>query len=149
MAFPRGGFAAGAAGISSPGGAYSYAATPAWAPGAGGYPQFYAGTFFIDTGYDDPVLWTTGVQAAEVYAARVYAASGVASPAPAAGTYTGKWRIAATPVWEAKFWATPHSNTTTQKRVLIQCDVYLSEPLSLSDGAFQRVDSVAWSLYRI
>ena len=31
--------------------------------------------FFIDTGDDDPVLWTTGVDAAELYGARVYAQS--------------------------------------------------------------------------
>lgn len=153
MAIPRGGFKSGAAGITAPGGAFSYLAPGSgvlWGdPGTGDYPQFYAGMFLIDTGYDDPVLWTAGVDCAEVYAARVYAKTGVASPSVPADTYLGKWNIAATPVWQSKFWALPTSNTNTQRRILIQCEVYLSEPVSIADGSYQRLDSVDWSLYRV
>lgn len=142
MAIPQGNFTNGGAGITSPGGAIAYQSGVA-------FPQYFAGTFFIDTGYDDPVLWTTGVDAAEVYGARVYIATDTHSPAQAAGTYLGKWNVVATPVWQAKHWAYPHSNTPKQKRLLIKCDVYLTEPVDTSAGAYQRGETCDWSLYRI
>lgn len=141
MAIPQGGFSAGAAGITSPGGAYAYSA-------GAGYPHYFAGQFFIDTGYDDPVLWTTGVDAAEVYGARVYAKTGTISPAPGASVYTGRWHIVAHPVWDAKFWTSP-TPVATQQRIFIRCDAYLLEPVSEADGSYQRLDSVDWSLYRV
>jgi hypothetical protein len=142
MAIPDGGFKGGAAGITPPGGGYSYLAGLL-------LPHYFAGIFFIDTGYDDPVLWTAGVQAAEVYGARVYATAGTIAPAQAAGVYTGKWHIEATPVWQSKFWVSPHGNTTTQKRILIKCECYLLEPVSTTASAWQRLESADWSLYRL
>jgi hypothetical protein len=142
MALPPGLFSLAGAGITSPGGAFSYS------PGLV-LPNYYGGTFFIDTGYDDPGAWTAGLEAAEIYGARVYGASGTHSPAQPAGTYTGKWQIVASPVWSSKFWATPHTNTTGQQRVLIQCDAWLAEPVDTGAGAYQRVETVAWTLYRL
>lgn len=142
MALPNGSFSLNAAGISGAGGAFTYDAGSV-------RPQYYAGTFFIDTGYDDPVVWTTGVDAAEVYQGRVYASSGTHFVGQPAGTYTGKWLIAATPVWTAKHWAVPHSNQMTQQRIWLKCDVYLTEPFSTSSGTWFRMDAVDWSLYRV
>lgn len=143
MALPEGGFVVGGAGITAPGGAYTYA-------GGATYPQYYAGTFFIDTGYDDPVTWTSGVDCAEVYGGRVYAVTSTnVVGSPEAGTYLGKWDIAVTPVWEAKQWATPHSNTSLQRRVWLMCEVFYREPLSTASGNSYRLDSVNWSLYRL
>lgn len=141
MAIPQGGFLTSAAGITGPGGAYSYVA-------AAGYPHYFAGSFFIDTGYDDPVLWTTGVEAAEVYGARVYGATGIISPNPGGSVYVGKWNVVATPVWQDKFYTSPAPNQR-QQRILIRCDCYLLEPVSEVNGSYQRLDSVNWSLYRI
>lgn len=143
MAIPQGGFSLGAAGITSPGGAYAYGANSA-------FPHYFAGIFFIDTGYDDPVQWTTGVDAAEIYGARVYANSGTHSPAGApAGTYLGKWHLVAEPVWQSKFYVTPHANNIQQRRVLIRVDAYLLEPISEANNSYQRLDTVDWSLYRL
>jgi hypothetical protein len=142
MAIPQGNFTNGGAGITSPGGAIAYEAGV-------DFPQYFAGTFYIDTGYDDPVLWTTGVDAADVYGARVYIITSTHSPAQAAGTYIGSWNVVATPMWKAKHWALPHSNTPTQARVFIKCDCYVSEPVDKGAGAFQRAETDNWSLYRI
>lgn len=142
MAIPDGLFTLTGAGISSPGGAFSYLAGTVQA-------QYFAGHFFIDSGYDDPVIWTTGVDAAEVYGARVYGKTSTHSPAQAAGTFLGKWNIVATPMWQAKHWATPHSNVLTQARVIIKCEIYLSEPVDTTAGAYQRLETVDWSLYRV
>lgn len=141
MAIPKGGFKSAAAGVSYPGGAFSYLANI-------GFPLYFGGTFFIDTGYDDPVLWTEGVEAAEVYGARVYATLSSVSPAVAADTYLGKWSLIATPVWQSKHWALPTTNAF-QPRILIQCDAYLSEPVSEAANSWQRVTEVDWSLYRL
>ena len=142
MALPQGLFTLGGAGITSPGGAYTYDAGAV-------LPQYFAGSFFIDTGYDDPVTWTTGVEAAEVYGGRVYGATGTAIPAGSAGDYAGRWQLKVTPVWSSKFWFLPHSNTINQKRIYLMCDVYLMEPVSTADGAYQRLETVNWSLYRL
>lgn len=143
MALAQGAFMPGTAGITAPGGAYSYKSFVS-------YPQYYGGTFFIDTGYDDPVLWSTGVDAAEVYQARVYANSiSYFGGSAAATTYDGKWHVVPTPVWTARMWTPPHGNINTQNRILIACDVYLSEPLSLTNGSWQRLETVNWSLYRV
>lgn len=141
MAIGQGGFVQASSSPTGTG-SYSYAAGTTQS-------MFYAGTFFIDTGYDDPVLWTVGVDCAEVYAARVYANHGTVSPAQAPDTYLGKWNIVATPVWSTKFWGLPTTNTPIQKRVLIRCDVYLSEPVSNNAGDYQVLDTVDWSLYRV
>lgn len=141
MAIPNGAFdAVGTMGSGI--GTYSYQAGAA-------YPHYFAGTFFIDTGYDDPVIWTTGVDAAEVYAARVYGASGSIGPSASPGTFAGDWRIEASPVWVAKFYVTPAPAGSTQARILIKCDVYLASPVSTAAGAYQILNSVNWSLYRI
>jgi hypothetical protein len=142
MALPTGLFTMSGAGITASGGAYSYE------PGSV-LPNYFAGTFFIDTGYDDPGAWAAGLEAAEIYGARAYGASGTISPGLGAGTYTGKWQITASAVWSSKFWVTPHGNTIPQQRVFIKCDVWLAEPVSLSPGAWQRLESVDWTLYRL
>jgi hypothetical protein len=142
MAIPQGAFQLYPTGMGfTKGGAYGYLAGTVQS-------MYYAGTFFIDTGYDDPVTWTAGTECAEIYNARVYGASGNYNPSAGAGTYVGKWNINATPVWSSKFWQAPHSNTSGQQRVLIKCDVWLSEPVSTASGAWQRLDSVAWTLYK-
>lgn len=142
MALPQGLLTPGSAGITSPGGAFGYGAGIA-------LPNYYGGTFFIDTGYDDPGTWTPGLEAAEIYGARVYGASGTHSPAVGAGVYTGKWQIIATPVWSAKFWETPHTNQVGQQRVLIKCECWLAEPVSTAIDAYQRLETCAWTLYRL
>lgn len=142
MALPQGIFWLAGAGITSPGGAHSYAAGLV-------LPNYYAGTFFIDTGYDDPGSWTAGLEAAEVYGARVYGATGTHSPAEAAGVYTGKWQVIPTPVWSSKFWAFPHSNPIGQQRVLIKCECWLAEPVSTGIDAWQRMETCDWTLYRL
>lgn len=142
MALPDGLFTLGGAGITSPGGAFSYQDGLV-------LPNYMAGTFFIDTGYDDPGAWANGLECAEIYGARVYAATGTVSPAVAAGVYTGKWQLVATPVWSSKFWALPHSNTIGQQRVLIKVDAFLAEPVGISAGNWQRIESVDWTLYRL
>lgn len=143
MAIPTGLFLLGGAGLSSPGGAFSYLEATV-------QPNYFAGTFFIDTGYDDPGSWYAGLQAAEIYGARVYGATGTISPSgPGAGTYTGRWQITASPVWSSKFYVVPHSNPIGQQRVLIRCDAWLCEPISTAVGAYQRLESVDWTLYRL
>lgn len=113
------------------------------------HAAYFAGTFFIDTGYDDPVLWLSGADPAEMYAGRVYGTDSFVSPAVAATTFLADWNIVATPVWAAKHYATPHSNTLTQRRIYLKCDVWVSNPVSTADGSFQRLNNVAWSLYRV
>lgn len=141
MALPPGGFSPGSAGIGGGGGAYGYVA-------GAGYPEYFAGSFFIDTGYDDPVAWTTGVDAAEIYGARVYGASGTINPDPGAGVYVGGWRVQASPCWETAFFTAPAANARAQ-RVFIKCDVYVHAPVSTAINAWQRLESVNWSLYRV
>lgn len=142
MAIPQGLFLlGGGGGLPNPGGAFTYRAGTV-------QPEYFAGTFFIDTGYDDPVAWTSGQPAAELYGARVYGASGVHSPAVGAANPAGKWLVNATPVWSSHFFELPHSNTTQQQRVYIRCDCYLSDPVGTALGDYQRLDSVAWTLYR-
>lgn len=142
MAVPRGAFTTGGAQVTAPGGAFAYAA-------GASYPQYYAGTFFIDTGYDDPVLWTSGVDAAEIYGARVYGTAGAMSSSPAAGTLMAEWRLTATPMWAAKLYVTPHSIEPTQRRVHIQVDAYLVTPYTSAATHWYRLNNVNWSLYRL
>lgn len=142
MAIPQGLFTLAGAGITNPGGAYSYLELT-------DLPFYYGGTFLIDTGYDDPGAWNAGLEAAEIYGARVYGAGGAHDPALGAGTYVGKWMINSTPVWSSKFWETPHSNTVNQQRVLIKCECWLAEPASKAAGYWNRLDTVDWTLYRL
>jgi hypothetical protein len=142
MALPQGLYTPAGAGVAAPGGAYSYLAGT-------NLTQYFAGVFLIDTGYDDPGSWTAGLEAAEIYGARVYGASGVHNPALGAGVYAGKWMINAVPVWSSKFWETPHGNTIGQQRVLIKCEVWVAEPAQKTDGSYMRLDTVDWTLYRL
>lgn len=141
MAIPQGAFdPVGTTGTGT--GTYTYQADVLFA-------HYFAGAFFIDTGYDDPVLWSSGVEAAEVYGARVYGTSGTIFPSAAGGAYSGDWRIVATPVWVSKFYVSPSSEPVTQRRIWIRCDCYLTNPISVSAGAYQRLNTVEWTLYRV
>ncbi len=111
--------------------------------------EMFAGEFIIDTGYDDPVSWTVGVQAAEVYAARVYPKTGIVSaPGPGASQFAAAWRIAATPVWSINLYQVPAVGVRLQ-RVLIACTAYARGPWSAASGQWQELTSVDWTLYRV
>lgn len=109
--------------------------------------EYFAGEFTIDTGYDDPVAWTLGVQAAELYSARVYGRTGTIYPDPGSGIYMGDWRIEATPVWSNSFYTNPVPSVQSS-RVYIRCRAWLANPVSNAEGSWQRLDTVDWTLYR-
>ena len=123
------------------GGAYSYAPNKTRA-------EYFAGEFTIDTGYDDPVAWTAGVQAAEIYGARVYGRTGTIYPSPGSNVHMGEWRIEANPIWSNSFYTYPSAGVQSS-RVLIRCRAWIANPVSIANNSWQRLDTVDWSLYRV
>lgn len=111
--------------------------------------DLYAGDFFIDTGYNDPVDYPAGVQGAEIYGARVYYGGGIISGSPPAGSSTGQWRLKGTPVWTATGTVLPGTQTVS-RRIFIHVEAWVK-------GAFRRgtvngwemLTAVSWSLYRL
>ena len=108
----------------------------------------YAGEFFINTGFDDPVPHTPGLEGAEVWGARVYSRiSYLRGNILPNGAATGSWRIKATPLWSAQHYVAIPG--TPVNRVIIHCEVWLSEPPNTSDGMWYSLNEVAWTLYRL
>lgn len=112
--------------------------------------QYYLGSFFIDTGYNDPVSWNTSLDITELYTARAYVTLSQIYPNPGANVYIGVYGIRCTPTWSTTHYVTPAANTPTS-RVYLKCEVWINNPIGnngSSDYQF-RVDQVQWGLYRI
>ena len=109
--------------------------------------DYFAGEFFIDTGYNDPVDFTGGVQGAELYIARVYGKSGNHIPSRGASGYVNLWRIESTVLFGAAFYETP-ATAEALRRVYIRCRAYASNPAVTSAGSWSLLNVIEWALYR-
>lgn len=131
-----------------------------WTPSNTNHPV-YMGEFSIDTTLNDPAGWTTGSQAADVYAARVYALStqAVAGNSSNLPLNTALFRIIiqATPSWSAVEYKTGSTSfpepAGPSGRIYLICRVwcinayYGNYPSEIWQYAV-RLNSVAWEVYR-
>jgi hypothetical protein len=137
-------FTSAALGIIAPGGAVTYAS-----PNVMGVGPFYAGEYFIDTGYDDPVAWAAGQDLAKLYQARVYGNSGTVYIAGiGASTYTNKWTFDAVPVWSSNFSTLPALGAV-QQRVFIRVRAFVTDPQFTASGDGYRLNTCNWGLYLV
>lgn len=108
--------------------------------------RFFAGEFWIDTGYDDPADFPWGVEGAEAYNARVYVTKIRASRAFPNGT-AGVFSIDATPVFSANP-VVGAGGAAQSRRIQIHCQAYVHGVPYMGDTDWYAIEQVQWGLYR-